>query len=268
MASMVQPGSGSDRGPLSSPVYDQRMNSLTRAALLTGVASAAALTAATVAPWYYQPRTLTRAMQKRWGYGALFEVDTHQPLFALTFDDGPHPPYTDAVLDTLAAYDAKATFFCMGQQIERHPATFARIVAEGHEAANHFWDGRLGVALTGQETVDSLERTEALLDGANPSRLVRPASGFVRPEQRRLLNERGYHIVIGSAYTSDPTNPPVAYMKWALKQMLEPGRIVILHDGRKHRQRTVDVLPDVLEEASRLGLRAVSVTELVEAAHT
>lgn len=244
------------------------MNSVARAALLAGLASAAAVAAATVAPWYYQPRTLTRAMQKRWGYGALFEVETEQPLFALTFDDGPHPPYTDAVLDALAAYNARATFFCMGEQIERHPATFARIVADGHEVANHFWDDRVGVTLTGDETVASLERTEALLEGVNPSRLVRPASGFIRAEQRRLLDERGYQIVIGSAYTSDATNPPVAYMKWALKQMLEPGRIVILHDGRKHRQRTVDVLPDLLDEASRLGLRAVTVSELVQSARS
>ncbi len=244
------------------------MNPTARAVLLAGIASAAAVTAATVAPWYYQPRTLTRAMQKRWGYGALFEVDTDEPLFALTFDDGPHPPYTDAVLDALAAHDAKATFFCMGEQIEKHPATFARIVADGHEAANHFWDDRTGVTLTADETVASLERTEVLLDGTNAARLVRPASGFIRAEQRRLLDERGYQIVIGSAYTSDATNPPVAYMKWALKQMLEPGRIVILHDGRKHRQRTVDVLPEVLDEAARLGLRAVTVSELMKAART
>ena len=244
------------------------MNPVARAVLLAGLASAAAVTAATVAPWYYQPRTLTRAMQKRWGYGALFRVDTDQPLFALTFDDGPHPPYTDAVLDILAAYEAKATFFCMGEQVERHPATYARIVADGHEVANHFWDDRAGVTLTGAETVTSLERTEALLGGVNPSRLVRPASGFIRAEQRRLLDERGYQIVIGSAYTSDATYPPASYMKWALKQMLEPGRIVILHDGRKHRQRTVEVLPDVLAEASRLGLRAVTVSQLIEAART
>jgi len=241
------------------------MNPIARAALLTGIASAAAVTAATVAPWYYQPRTLTRAMQKRWGYGALFEVDTDEPLFALTFDDGPHPPYTDAVLDALAAHDAKATFFCMGEQVERHPATYQRILAEGHEVGNHFWDDRTGVTLTAGETVASLERTAAILGDANPSRLVRPASGFIRAEQRRLLDERGYQIVIGSAYTSDPTNPPVSYMKWALKQMLEPGRIVILHDGRKHRQRTVDVLPDVLAEAARLGLRAVTVSDLIRA---
>lgn len=242
------------------------MNSLTRAALLTGIASAAAIAAATVAPWYYQPRTLTRAMQKRWGYGALFQVDTDEPLFALTFDDGPHPPYTDAVLDALAAHDAKATFFCMGEQIERHPATFARIIAEGHEVGNHFWDDRAGVTLTGDETVASLERTEALIEDANPARLVRPASGFIRAEQRRLLGERNYQIVIGSAYTSDATYPPASYMKWALKQMLEPGRIVILHDGRKHRQRTVEVLPDVLDAAARLGLSAVTVSQLMAAA--
>lgn len=238
------------------------MKPLTRAVLLGGGALAAAATALVAAPWYYQPRGLTRALQRTWD-DLVFDVDTDEPVFSLTFDDGPHPPYTDAVLDILDRYDAKATFFVMGEQIERHPETFRRIVEAGHQVGNHFYDGHPTVLLTAEQMLASLARTEALIGDANPARLVRPASGFLRPELRDVLLERGYRIVIGSAYTSDCTRPPRMYMRWAFRQMLEPGRIVILHDGRRERQRTVDVLPDILEAARDAGLRAVPVSTLL-----
>jgi peptidoglycan-N-acetylglucosamine deacetylase len=246
-----------------------RIHPLLRTAIIAGLASGAAATVAAAAPWYFQPRTMTRAMQRKWGGGGLlFEVNTDEPVFALTFDDGPHPPYTPAVLDTLAEYDAKATFFIMGEQAERHPALYARILAEGHEVGNHFYNGRPTLMLPDEEMLASLERTEEILGGHNTGKLVRPASGFLRETERQILQDLGYRIVIGSAYTSDTTNPPRAYMRWAFKQMLEPGRIVILHDGRRNRQRTVDVLPAILEEAQRLGLRPVTISELMEHART
>ena len=239
------------------------MDTATRAILLAGGAAAAAgLAGLVAAPWYYQPRPLTRAMQRTWP-DVLFEVETDEPAFALTFDDGPHPPYTDAVLDTLAQYDAKATFFVMGEQVERYPDLFHRIVDEGHEVANHFYDDRATVWLPTEEIIESLERTERMLGDQNPSRLVRPASGFTRVATRELLRERGYTLVIGSAYTSDCTKPPRAYMRWAFRQMLEPGRILILHDGRKERSRTVDVLPDILQDALEAGLRPTTVSDLM-----
>ncbi len=239
------------------------MDTATRAILVaSGAAAAAGLAGLVAAPWYYQPRPLTRAMQRAWP-DVIFEVETDEPAFALTFDDGPHPPYTEAVLDTLARYDARATFFVMGEQVERYPDLFRRILDEGHEVANHFYDDRPTLRLSDDAIVESLERTERVLGDANVSRLVRPASGFTRVSTRELLRERGYTLVIGSAYTSDCTKPPRAYMRWAFRQMLEPGRILILHDGRKERSRTVDVLPGVLEDALAAGLRPMTVTDLL-----
>ncbi len=239
------------------------MDSATRAILVaSGAAAAAGLAGLVAAPWYYQPRPLTRAMQRAWPE-VVFEVDTEQPAFALTFDDGPHPPYTEAVLDTLAQYGARATFFVMGEQVERHPALFRRIVDEGHEVANHFYDDRPTLFMSNQEVLESLERTEQILGAQNPSRLVRPSSGIAREATREMLRARGYTLVVGSAYTSDCTRPPRAYMRWAFRQMLEPGRILILHDGRKERSRTVDVLPAVLADALAAGLRPTTVSDLL-----
>lgn len=239
------------------------MDTATRAILVVGGAAAAAgLAGLVAAPWYYQPRSLTHAMQRAWP-DIVFEVDTDEPAFALTFDDGPHPPYTEAVLDTLARYQARATFFVMGEQVERNPDLFRRMVDEGHEVANHFYDDRATLLLPNQAILESLERTERILGNQNPARLVRPASGIARVGTREMLREHGYTLVIGSAYTSDCTKPPRAYMRWAFRQMLEPGRILILHDGRKERSRTVDVLPAVLEGALEAGLRPVAVSDLL-----
>ena len=239
------------------------MDAVTRMALVAGTATVAAGLAGLVAsPWFYQPRPFTRAMQRTWP-DVVFDVETDRPEIAITFDDGPHPPYTDAVLDTLAEYDARATFFLIGEQIERHPQTFERLITDGHEVANHFYDNRPTLLMRNKEVMDSLARTEELLGAQNPSRLVRPTSGISRSTTRELLRDRGYTVVIGSAYTSDCTNPPRAYMRWAFKQMLEPGRILILHDGRRDRQRTVDVLPFVLQQARSLGLKPVTVSELL-----
>lgn len=235
-----------------------------RRALIALLAATAALTTLVSLPWYFQPRRMIRAFQRRWGRsGLLFEVETEAPLFALTFDDGPHPPYTDAVLDILAAHGARATFFIMGEQAERHPELLQRILAEGHEVANHFHGNAPTVMLSDREVLRSLRRTELLLGGENRQRLVRPAGGLIRRSTLRLLHERGYTTVLGSAYASDPSMPAVTYIRWALCQMLEPGRIMVLHDGRRNRRRTVQALPAILDEADRRGLRGVTVSELL-----
>lgn len=238
------------------------MGTTSRLALLGGLLGGAAVATGLVAPWFFQPRTLVRALRQGIP-DILSSVETERAAFALTFDDGPHPPYTDAVLDLLAEHDAHATFFLMGEQIEAHPDLVQRMLDEGHQVANHFYDDRPTATLSNHLMLESLERCEALLDGQNEARLVRPASAFIRPDSLALLRERGYTVVLGSAYCSDPANPPRAYMRWAFRQMLEAGRIVVLHDGRRDRQRTVDVLPDILQEAERRGLKPVTVSTLL-----
>ncbi len=211
----------------------------------------------------YQPFALVRLAQWRLS-GLLFYVPTLGNGFALTFDDGPHPLYTDQVLAILERYEAKATFFLIGSRIEKHPGYLEKIRAQGHQVANHLYVDRPTLHLQDEEFVESLEKTERLIQQTTPVKYFRPASGWIRREQVRLARERNYQIVIGSAYVFDTLRPPRWYMRAALKAMLRPGAIIVLHDGGGDRQKTVDILPDLLEHARKENLIPVTLHELVQ----
>ena len=90
---------------------------------------------------------------------------------------------------------------------------------------------------------------------------MRPASGWIRPWGFRESRALGYSIVLGSAYVSDPARPPPAYMRWALVRMARPGAIIVLHVG-PGRDRTPQVLPEVIRGIRARGLRFVTVSQL------
>ena len=121
----------------------------------------------------------------------------------------------------------------------------------------------MALLLSRQQFVESLLRTEELINEQNDPKLVRPPSSLFRFWMFDLAKTYGYSVVLGSAYTLDWCKPPRWYMRWALKRMLRPGIIVVVHDGGGNRQRTLDVLPDVIVEAQRRNLRPVTLDELI-----
>jgi peptidoglycan/xylan/chitin deacetylase (PgdA/CDA1 family) len=100
--------------------------------------------------------------------------------------------------------------------------------------------------------------------GRSSLRFFRAPGGVAWPWQLRLARERGYTCVVGCAYPHDPMRPPVKYIRWLIEKNLVPGTIVILHDGIRDASRSVAVLPQILEEGKRRGLRFVSIGELVD----
>jgi peptidoglycan/xylan/chitin deacetylase (PgdA/CDA1 family) len=196
----------------------------------------------------------------------LWRVPTSQPLVALTFDDGPHPVYTPQVLDLLSHYGAHATFFLIGGRAIERPDVVARIRAEGHEIGNHWWYD-VGTRRTSDtEFLELLDRTADALQLAGPGpKLFRPPGGRIQSTKLTAVLQRGYVCVLGSAYPYDPAHPPVWYIRWLVSKNLEPGAIVILHDGIRDPTRTLDALPGILEAGEARGLRFVTVGELLRA---
>lgn len=196
----------------------------------------------------------------------VYRVRTRLPVVALSFDDGPHPTFTPQVLDLLEGYDAKATFFLIGDRALRHPDVVAAIRVGGHEIGNHYSSNVPTLGHADAEFVRKLEQTEAALGLAAKPALFRPPGGISWPRQIRLVKARGYTCVLGCAYPHDPVQPPVWYIRWLIEKNLVPGAIVILHDGISDASRSIRALPHILEAGRRKGLRFLSISELMRVA--
>lgn len=214
---------------------------------------------------FYQPFQLVRIFQ-RLIPGIIFYVPNAKYNFSLTFDDGPNPPYTDQVLNILKIYEAKATFFLIGEKIQKYPEYLDSIGKDGHQVANHFYTNSPTIFLTKEEIIDSLNKTETIINQPTSIRYFRPASGWIAFRAIELAKKHNYQAVLGSAYVSDPYHPPRWLMLKSLKCMLRPGTIVVLHDGGGNRQHSIDVLSSLLQYAKEMNLTSVTLHELINAA--
>jgi len=211
--------------------------------------------------FWIQPLALIPAIE-RLTPNLEYRVRTDRPMVALSFDDGPHPVFTPQVLDILRRHDAKATFFLIGNRALRHPEIVARIKAEGHEVANHYFVNGPTLGHSHGEFLNNLEKTESAIGPLENPKLFRPPGGVARSWQLRLARERGYVCFLGCAYPHDPMHPPVWYIRWLTEKNLRPGTIAILHDGISDPSRSIAALPHILETGYRRGLRFVPIGEL------
>jgi peptidoglycan-N-acetylglucosamine deacetylase len=192
----------------------------------------------------------------------VYRVRTALPIVAISFDDGPHPVFTPQVLEILDRYDAKGTFFLIGERAVRHPELVAQIKAAGHEVANHYFRNGSILAHADAEFLALLKETEKAIGTSGGPKLFRPPGGVARPRQLKLARENGYSCVLGSAYPHDPMCPPVWYIRWLIEKNLVPGAIVILHDGISDPTRSIQALPHILDTGRRRKLKFVSIGEL------
>ncbi len=211
----------------------------------------------------YQPFILVKLIQKLIPE-IVFYIPNKHNYFSLTFDDGPNPPYTAEILDILKKYKTKATFFLIGSNVEKHPEYVNKIRSEGHQVANHTYQNGATLFLNKKEFVESLDKTEFLIKQDWDHKIFRPGGGWISRKQIKIAREKGYQIILGSAYVSDPHNPFKWYMLNALKSMLRPGSIVALHDGGGNRKKVVELLPELLEYAKSKNLKSVTLQELMK----
>ncbi len=213
----------------------------------------------------YQP-VWAFGLLERAAPGIVWRVTVSEPLVALTFDDGPSPTHTPAVLRVLENHGARATFFLIGPRAQGQEKLLARMKASGHELGNHYLTKRSVLHLSEAEFQDGLERTQRLLAPHGAVRLFRPPGGLIRPGQLHLARNLGYQIVLGSAFPYDGRRaPPARYMKWLVGKNLAPGAIVILHDGVEDPARMIEALDGILAEGTARGCRFVPVGELLHA---
>ena len=170
----------------------------------------------------------------------------------LTFDDGPIPEVTPWVLDELKKHNAKATFFCIGENVQRHPEIFRRILDEGHSVGNHTFNHLNGWKTEVSEYVENVLKCEEIFNSEfgiqNSELLFRPPYGKIKSKQARALQQRGYKIIMWNliSYDYDTTLDKEKCLQNVLDN-IEPGSIVVFHDSLKAEKNLRYVLPKVLE---------------------
>ena len=190
----------------------------------------------------------------------LFAVPTRSPRFVLTFDDGPDPATTPALLEVLRRRGAHATFFLIGERASAHPELVARIAAEGHEIGNHTWRDEPSWRLPLAEFRDSLRATQRVLEPHGPVRWFRPGSGWPTPGHLAVAEEEGLRCVLGSAVAISGAGAGTAGTARRLSRVVVRGSVVVLHEG-PHRAGVTATVDELLERTARRGLSAVTVSE-------
>jgi peptidoglycan-N-acetylglucosamine deacetylase len=188
---------------------------------------------------------------------------------ALTFDDGPHPEGTLAVLQILEHAGARATFFLLGEQVERWPAVAAEIVRHGHEVACHGYRHILQLRRTPAALRDDLGHAVDLVEQATGQtpRYYRPPYGVFSAAGLAIVRSEGYVPLLWSRWGRDwAARATPATIARRASANLAAGDIVLLHDSDAYSspaswRRTVSALPSIIRMASRTGEPLVSVSQ-------
>lgn len=148
--------------------------------------------------------------------GNLVSVETREPLAALTFDDGPDPVFTPRLLDVLKMYDAHATFFMVGENVQQHPAVMQRVVEARHAIANHSWDHPSFPLIRASERREQLRRCACAISPYGGLRLFRPPYGQLSLAARLDALWLGYTVVMFDLEVGDWMDRDAKYMADAM----------------------------------------------------
>lgn len=172
----------------------------------------------------------------------------------LTFDDGPSPDVTPWVLEQLNIYNAKATFFCVGSNMLKHPEIFREVENNGHTIGNHTFDHLNGWKVATKDYLQNISQFAQVY----PTPLFRPPYGKISPPQISALLKKNYEIVMWSilSYDFDAKLPRLTSMKKI--QGAKPGQIIVFHDNPKAGKNLKYLLPHTLEHFAGRGFNFAS----------
>jgi peptidoglycan/xylan/chitin deacetylase (PgdA/CDA1 family) len=239
--------------------------------------------------WYKTPKLVQWIFPNR-----VWTFPKERNAIYLTFDDGPIPIITPWVIQELKKHDAKATFFCIGHNINKHPEIFRSLISEGHSVGNHTYNHLNGWKTNASEYLKNIILSEAeaakwnktlkiknLSSAAPPDEragsanedhqlvlrsfseggLFRPPYGKITPKQSKILQERGYKIIMWDILSADYNNS-ISEEKCLQNVLMniEPGSIVVFHDSLKAEKNLRYVLPKVLDFISKKGWKCEKIS--------
>jgi peptidoglycan/xylan/chitin deacetylase (PgdA/CDA1 family) len=188
-----------------------------------------------------------------------------QKVIYLSFDDGPIPGVTPWVLEQLKRHQATATFFCIGENVEKHPSIFEAITAAGHQVGNHTQHHLNGNKFSCDRYVEDVAECNNFVQ----TKLFRPPFGRISPKQTRALSEAGYKIIMWDSLAGDWD--PERTAKQCFQNIVKhahSGSIIVFHDSLKAWPRLQECLPQILEYYRQNGylFKAITLQNIAAAA--
>ncbi|OYQ36374.1 polysaccharide deacetylase family protein [Flavobacterium cyanobacteriorum] len=201
---------------------------------------------------------------KKFFSGYVWDLPNDDKKVYLTFDDGPTPGVTEWVLDVLQQFDAKATFFCIGSNIDKHPDIFNKVVAAGHTVANHTYNHLNGWKTSAETYLEDTFAAEKAIEvqgaGTAFTKLFRPPYGKIGKAQAEALRRNGYRIVMWDVLSADfdTAITPEKCLENVIGNTRE-GSVIIFHDSVKAFPNLEYALPKALEYLKGKGYRFMAI---------
>ena len=197
-------------------------------------------------------------------------VRIHQRVVALTFDDGPNPPYTNEIVDYLHSQGAHATFFVVGRAVARYPDVVRKEVSYGNALGNHSWDHAHMVLERSPHIEREIQQTDDIIYRVTGMhvRLFRPPFGARDYAVIDTARRMGYQVIMWSVpLPGDWKGPPPTVIRDRVLRYVKDGDIIVLHDGNRgkggNRENTVEATKLIVEALRARGYRFVTVPELL-----
>lgn len=202
----------------------------------------------------------TNALIKKLFSNYIWSIPNSDNKIYLTFDDGPTPEITEWVIDELNKHKAKATFFCIGNNIEKHPIIFEKVINNGHAVGNHTFNHLNGWKTSTEQYLENTKLCEASISNLKSevynlkSKIFRPPYGKIKTSQSKKLQQLGYKIIMWDILSADFDNKitPEKCLENVLKNV-ESGSIIVFHDSIKAFPNLKYTLPKALKYWTEKG---------------
>jgi len=204
--------------------------------------------------------------------GTIYRENISEKLVAITFDDGPSPEWTPKILDELKRANVKATFFMLGEHVEKYPDIAKRVADEGHEIGNHTYDHHGLVYYTPQELQKEIKHAEQVIQKATgkTTQYFRPPKAWLTNPEKEQLRQMGYKVILWSLNSKDWVTFDDKYMIRYIMRNVRPGDIILFHDAGGvfsteggDRSETVSTIYRLVEKLREKGYRPVTISELI-----
>ena len=197
--------------------------------------------------------------------GVYYRASTTDKKIAITFDDGPHPVYTDKILSLLKEEEVVATFFAIGSNVEMSPSVVKHILRDGHEIGNHTYSHPAIKRITNEFLEEEIEKTDRLLAelGAPRPSLFRPPQGICPGDFLKVLKDTGKIAILWNIDTRDWAHTPSDEIVESVLSSIGGGDIILFHDSVGGESTTIPAIKKLIPILKERGYQFVTVSELL-----